>query len=144
MKLCVLYTARLISILDAYLESRKVSNITTKRTDLLICDQIKATLPENCLRHILAIESTEDEGWLPSHELAEAMDLYFANRWPNDKPRVGVLGVPPSNKMVEQIIPHRHLTTRILEGQMLTGKTPTVNQPVSLLGAVMNVGQRNI
>jgi len=86
---CVLYTARLISILDAYLESRKVSKITTNLRDLLICDRIKATLPENCLRHILAIGSTKDEGWLPSHELAEAVDLYFANRWPNDKLRVG-------------------------------------------------------
>jgi len=37
-----------------------------------------------------------------------------------------------------------HLTSRILEGQMVTGKTPTVNLPVSLLGAVVNVGQPNI
>jgi len=52
------------------------------------------------LRHISAIESTEDSGWLPSHDLAEAVGLYFVNRWKNnDRPRAGALGLPASTKM---------------------------------------------
>jgi len=35
------------------------------------------------------------------HELAEAVDLYFANRWQhNDRRRAGALGVPSSTKPV--------------------------------------------
>ena len=31
--------------------------------------------------HILSIESTQSDGWLKIHDLADAIDLYFANRW---------------------------------------------------------------
>jgi len=89
---CLLYSARLVAILDAYLESRKIDKSYEKLTDLLVADRIKSTLPDGCLRHILAIESTKDSGWLSAHDLAEAVDLYFANRWKNnDRPRAGAL-----------------------------------------------------
>ena len=97
---CLLYSARLVSILDAYLGSRKIDKSYDKLTDLLVADRIKSTLPEGCLRHILAIESTKDVGWLAPHDLAEAVDLYFANRWKiNDRPRAGALGLPATTKM---------------------------------------------
>ena len=98
---CLLYSARLVAILDAYLDSRKVNQSYQKVTELLVCDRIKSTLPEGCLRHILAIESSKETGWLHVHELAEAEDVYFANRWQHgDKPRAGALGIPASTKPV--------------------------------------------
>ena len=66
-------------------------------TELLVCDKIKSTLPEGCLKHILAIESSKDLGWLKVHELAEAVDLYFANRCQQgDRPYAGALGIHTS------------------------------------------------
>ena len=85
---CLLYSARLVAILDAYLESRKIDKSYEKLTDLLVADRIKSTLPDGCIRHI------------SSNDLAEAVDLYFANRWKNnDQPRAGALGLPASTKM---------------------------------------------
>ena len=99
---CLLYSARLVAILvflDAYLDSRNIDQSYEKLTSLLVCDRIKSALPEACLKHILANESSKPDGWLQTHELAEAVDLYFANRWQhNDRPRVGALGVPCSTK----------------------------------------------
>ena len=98
---CVLYSARLAAILDAYLDSRHINQSYEKLTSLLVCDKIKNTLPDGCLKHILAIESSKPDGWLQVHDLAEAVDLYFANRWQhNDRPRVGALGIPASTKSV--------------------------------------------
>jgi len=77
---CLMYSARLVAILDAYLKSRRVDRDYDSLTQLLVCDRIKSTLPEGCLKHILAIESSTELGWLKVHELAEAVDLYFANR----------------------------------------------------------------
>ena len=94
---CLLYSARLVAILDAYLDSRNTNRSYDKITQLLVCDKIKSTLPEGCLKHILAIESNHEDGWLKTHELAEAVDLYFANRWQQeDRPRAGALGIPTS------------------------------------------------
>jgi len=70
-------------------------------TGLFVCDRIKSTLHEGYLRHILAIESSKETGWLPVHRLAEAVDVYFANRWQHgDKPRASALGIPASTKPV--------------------------------------------
>ena len=96
---CLMYSARLVAILDAYLDSRKVDRNYDTVTQLLVCDRIKSTLPEGCLKHILAIESSNETGWLKVSELAEAIDLYFANRWQHgDRPRAGALGIPASTK----------------------------------------------
>jgi len=63
-------------------------------TKLLVCDRVKASLPEGCLKHILTIMATQSDGWLKIHDLASSViDLYFANRWRDgDKPRAGALG----------------------------------------------------
>ena len=96
---CLIYSARLAAILDAYLNSRKINKSYDKLIDLLVCDRVKSTLPEGCLKHILAIESTKENDWLPSSELAEAVDLYFASRWQHsDRPRAGALNIPASTK----------------------------------------------
>jgi transposase InsO family protein len=91
----VLYSARLKSLLEYYCESRKVEESYCKLVELLVCDRVKAGLPDGCLRHILAVESNQPDGWLKTHELANAIDLYFANRWRDgDRPRAGAVGVP--------------------------------------------------
>jgi len=60
---------------------------------------VTSTLPEGCLKHILATEFTKENGWLPGSELAEAVDLYFASRWQHsDRPRAGALNIPASTK----------------------------------------------
>ena len=100
----LLYSARLVAIFDAYLNSRKIDGSYDKLTDLLVCDRIKSTLSEACWKHILAIESSKAQGWLSVHELSEAVDLYFANRWQNNRPRTGALGLPATtNKTVGAI-----------------------------------------
>lgn len=94
----LLYSARLAAILDAYLDSRKIGKSYDKLTELLICDKIKSTLQEGCLKYILAIESSKEAGWLSVHELAEAIDLYYANRHQGDRPRAGALGLPSTTR----------------------------------------------
>jgi len=51
----------------------------------MVCDRIKSTLSENCLRHVLSVEASTATGWLESQALAESIDLYRANRFENDK-----------------------------------------------------------
>ena len=97
----VLYSARLKSLLEYYVNSRKVEENYCKLIELLVCDRVKAGLPDGCLRHILAIESNQPDGWLNIHDLADAIDLYFANRWRDgDRPRAGAVGLPATTKPV--------------------------------------------
>ena len=77
----VLYSARLKSLLEYYCESRKIERDCDKLIELFVCDRVKSGLPEGCLKHILAIESNQGDGWLSLHELADAIDLYNSNRW---------------------------------------------------------------
>jgi len=50
-----LFSSRLKSLLEYYLTSRKVDEDYKKLTELLVCDRVKASLPEGCLKHILTI-----------------------------------------------------------------------------------------
>jgi len=43
---CLIYSARLAAILDAYLNSRKINKSYDKLIDLLVCDRVKSTLPK--------------------------------------------------------------------------------------------------
>jgi len=96
---CLIYSARLAAILDAYLKSRKIHKSYDKLIDLLVYDRVKSILPESWLKHILAIKFTKENGWLPSGKLAEAVDLYFASRWQHsDRPRAGAFNIPASTK----------------------------------------------
>jgi len=52
-----------------------------------LCDRIKETLTDTCLKHILTIESSEERGWLLSSKLCETIDLYFANNLEATKTR---------------------------------------------------------
>ena len=95
----VLYSARLKSLLEYYLDSRKVDKNYNKLLELLVCDRVKTSLPDGCLRHILSIESNRPDGWLNIHDLADAIDLYFSNRWRDgDRPRAGAVGLPSTTR----------------------------------------------
>jgi hypothetical protein len=52
---------------------------------MIVSDRIKSTLSENCLRHIITIETTQTDGWLMADKLAEAVDLYLPNQVLNEQ-----------------------------------------------------------
>jgi len=87
----VMFCARLKSLLSMYVESRKVVSFDGLMS-LVICDRIKSTLSENCLRHVLSVEAGTTTGWLEAQPLAECIDLYRANHFDNDKPRASAIG----------------------------------------------------
>jgi len=86
-----MFCARLKSLLSMYVESRKVVSFDGLMSHV-ICDRIKSTLSENCLRHFLSVEAGTTTGWLEAQPLAECIDLYSANHFDNDKPRTSAIG----------------------------------------------------
>jgi len=83
----VMYCARLKSLLSMYAESRKVSTFDDMMS-LIVCDRIKSTLSENCLRHVLSVEASTKAGWLQAQELAECVDTDSDT----DRPRASAIG----------------------------------------------------
>jgi len=86
----------------------------------------------------LAIESTKETGWLPVHELAEAVDVYFANRWQHgDKPRAGALGIPASTKPVGAVV----ITNRPMDMPFVrpTESPTSNNKPINVKAGSRNV-----
>jgi len=80
--------------------------------ELLVCDRIKSTLTEGCLKHILTIESSTENGWLPLKDLAEAVDLYYANRWQHgERPRAGAIGIPASTRPAAAALPQNRFVS---------------------------------
>jgi len=84
-----MFSSRLQSLIDGYLESRQVTNFKDLR-DLLLCDRIKPTLNESLLRYILAIEAKTSTGWLPLNELTASIDTYISNHV-GRRPHAGML-----------------------------------------------------
>ena len=89
---CVMYCAKLRSLLNMYVESRKVKDFEALMS-LLVCDRVKSVLSEGCLRHVLSVEATATDGWLSVDKLVEAVDLYSSNHLANDRPRASALGL---------------------------------------------------
>jgi len=91
----VSFASKLRSLLDYYLESRSVTEFDDL-CELLVCDRIKNTLSDGCLRYILSIESGKDgRNWLPVKELTSAVDKFTAARGDAPKPRVYGIGQTP-------------------------------------------------
>jgi len=88
----VMFCAKLKSLLSMYVESRTVNSFDGLMS-LIVCDHIKSTLSENCLRHVLSVEASTVTGWLESQTMAESIDLYQANHFENDKPRASAKGL---------------------------------------------------
>ena len=75
------------SLLTYHFEARKASSHDLL-LDLLVCDRVKATLPEGALRHILSLENKAEGNWLRLPHLVEALDLYYdTHLGGGDKPR---------------------------------------------------------
>ena len=89
-----MFSSRLQSLIDGYLESRHVTKFN-ELCELLLCDRVKSTLNESLLRYILAVESKTDKGWMSLNDLTAAIDTYVANHI-GDRPRAGVLTAPKS------------------------------------------------
>ena len=62
---------------------------------MLVCDRIKSTLSESCLKYVLSVESSRDDGWLPIKELTECVDRFVAAKGDYFKPRAYAIGQTP-------------------------------------------------
>jgi len=76
----VLFSSKLKSLLSQYLDSRGIENDCEKLVSLLISDRIKSSLTEQCLKHILSVESTMGQPfWMEPDKLSIVVDEYMAN-----------------------------------------------------------------
>ena len=75
-----LYSTRLKTVLQYYIDSRKVTNLQSL-IDLLVCDRIKAQLPDALLKHVLSAESTADGGYLKLKPLTSTLDAYTSTHF---------------------------------------------------------------
>jgi len=94
----LLHESRLESLLRQYLEARKVDDFD-KLINLLISDRIKSELSEQCLKHIVVLESVVDDGnWIEPKRLASIVDDYVTNMGPAMHPTSSFLGQPNESR----------------------------------------------
>ena len=74
----VLFSARLQALLQYYLDSRHVKKFEDFFS-LVVCDRMKTTLTDDCLRYVLSVEANTKVGWLGHEELSKVVDTYLAN-----------------------------------------------------------------
>ena len=74
----VMYSSRLLAMLESYHQSRSVSGFKDL-VELLLCDRLKLALSPELLKQVLSVESTVENGWLQSKLLAELIDNFVAN-----------------------------------------------------------------
>ena len=86
----VMFASRLESLLDYYLEARKVKQFPDLRA-LIICDRIKATLSVPSLCYILSVEAAKEKGWMSVSELTTAIDKYLSTHV-GHRPRAHAIG----------------------------------------------------
>jgi len=87
----VAFASRLTGLLNYYLESRHVDDFDGL-FELLICDRIKSSLSEACLRHVLSVENATERGWLDIDALSDAVDKYAACYNNNNRPQAFAIG----------------------------------------------------
>ena len=87
----VAFASRLKGLLNYYLESRHVDDFDGL-FELLICDRIKSSLSEACLRHVLSVENATERGWLDIDALSDAVDKYAACYNNNNRPQAFAIG----------------------------------------------------
>jgi hypothetical protein len=98
----VLFCAKLKALFEYYLQSLKIEISTDhsyeRLISLLLSDRIKTSLPDHVLKHILAIEATQNDGWLQHDALADANDLYMANHLRDGRPKTSAVSTQSSYK----------------------------------------------
>ena len=57
----VAFASRFKGLLTYYAKSKKVATFD-KLQELLVCDGVKSSLSEKCLKHILSVESSSEKG----------------------------------------------------------------------------------
>ncbi len=82
-----MFCSRLKNLLHYYVSSRQVGETYDTLFSLLIADKIKTVLPETCLDHVLTVEGNT---WLKCEELANTIDIYFANHTYDGRPKTGL------------------------------------------------------
>ena len=85
------FASRLKGLLNYYLESRRVDDFDGL-FELLICDRIKSSLSEACLRHVLSVENATERGWLDVDALSDTVDKYAACYNNNNRPQAFAIG----------------------------------------------------
>ena len=68
-----------------------------------MCDRVKAVLDDACLKHILGLENSANDGWLRLTNLTTAVDKYYANCVSQKK---GL--ATPQNQMSNPLRPNQH------------------------------------
>jgi len=71
----VMYVSSLMSLIDGYVEARKITELADLR-NVLVSDRLKAALKPAVLRYVLSVEAKSDKGWLEPYQLAELVDEY--------------------------------------------------------------------
>ena len=84
----VMYVSSLFSLINGYMESRKVTKFSELKV-LLVSDRVKATLKPHILKYVLSVEAKSTNGWLPPYEIADVVDDYIANHHEPSGPRSG-------------------------------------------------------
>jgi len=74
-----LFSTRLMSLFEYYLESRKIGQSYDKLTDLMVYDRVKSCFSPALSRYMLSLETNHKEGWIGRQGVAEALDSYLAN-----------------------------------------------------------------
>lgn len=82
-----MFCSRLKNLMNYYVSSRHVGETYDTLFSLLIADKIKTLLPETCLDHVLTVEGNS---WLKCEELANTVDIYFANHTYDGRPKTGL------------------------------------------------------
>ena len=88
------YSSKLRGLLVNYLNSRQVTTFDDLK-ELVVRDRVKSTLSNNCMKYILSVESSRDQGWLPIKELTESVDRFIAAKGDFLKPKAFAIGQPP-------------------------------------------------
>jgi len=68
-----------MSLLEYYIERRKVNSEYDKLVELMVYDKVKGTLQQLLAKHVLALESVDKDGWIGRRALVEALDSCMAN-----------------------------------------------------------------
>jgi len=113
----VSYASKLRGLLVYYLNSRRVTKFEDLKK-LILCDRVKSTLSDNCLKYILSVESSRDRGWLPIKKLTESVDRFIAAKGDSFKPKAFALGQTPTKMF-------KHSPTGTPGGKQKKANAPT-------------------
>ena len=84
--------SRLSLLIDYYLSSPKFTKLEELQ-DLFICDRVKSVLYDGLLSHVLRVQTLLPKAWAPPNNLAEILDIYYANYDKNGESKASAIGI---------------------------------------------------